>query len=356
MPKKTARPIDLRSDTVTQPSPQMRKAMAEALVGDDVYSEDPTINILQERVAGLLGKEAALFVASGVMGNQLCVRTHTRPGDEVLIHEGGHILNYEGGSAAALAGIQLRPLPGEGGQFEPKDVTDAIRPAQEHFARSRLVCLENTHNRAGGTVWSLPRMRAVVEEARECGLAVHLDGARLWNAHVATGVPLNAYCALVDSVSVCFSKGLGAPVGSVIAGSEEFIHEARFHRKKYGGAMRQVGVLGAACLYSLDHNIERLADDHRNAHLLADRLRVVEGVSIPHPVDSNIVMLELADRGLSAADVVQALAAKGVLAGPVDRTRVRFVTHMDVDQGQVARAGEIAASVIGGLGAAAAGA
>jgi len=347
--RSTAGPIDLRSDTVTRPSPQMRQAMADALVGDDVYSEDPTINMLQERVAGILGKEAALFVPSGVMGNQLCVRTHTRPGDEVLIHELGHILNYEGGSAAALAGVQLRPLRGEHGQFDPADVTDAIRPAQEHFAHSRLVCFENTHNRAGGTVWSLPRMRAVAEQAREHGLAVHLDGARLWNAHVATGVPLNAYCALVDSVSVCFSKGLGAPVGSVIAGSAEFIREARFHRKKYGGAMRQVGILGAACLYGLDHNIERLADDHRNAHILADRLRGVEGISIPHRVESNIVMLELADRGVTAADVVQALAAEGVLVGPVDRTRVRFVTHMDVDHEQAESAGEIAASVIGAM-------
>ena len=345
-------PIDLRSDTVTRPSAGMRRAIAEAEVGDDVYVEDPTINRLQERVAALLGKEAALFVASGVMGNQLCVRTHTRPGDEVLIHEGGHVLNYEGGSAAALSGVQLRPLRGANGQFDPEDVRRAVWPVQEHFHRSRLLCLENTHNRGGGTVWPLDRMTAVVAAGRECGLAAHLDGARLWNAHVASGVPLATYAALFDSVSVCFSKGLGAPVGSVIAGSAAFIAEARVHRKKYGGAMRQVGILGAACLYALDHNLERLADDHENAALLADRLRDVPGLEIPHPVDSNIVIVEVSGRGLTAADVVPVLAAQGVLAGAADYSRVRFVTHMDVTRDQVVAAADTAARVMGGLGAA----
>jgi threonine aldolase len=328
----------------------MRRAIAEAEVGDDVYVEDPTINRLQERVAELLGKEAGLFVASGVMGNQLCVRTHTRPGDEVLIHEGGHILNYEGGSAAALSGVQLRPLRGANGQFDPEDVRHAIWPAQEHFHRSRLLCLENTHNRGGGTVWPLARMTTVVEAGRECGLSAHLDGARLWNAHVASGVPLATYAAPFDSVSVCFSKGLGAPVGSVIAGSAEFIAEARLHRKKYGGAMRQVGILGAACLYALDHNVERLVEDHENAALLAERLRDLPGLEIPHPVESNILIVDVAGRGLTAADVLPMLAAEGVLAGAADRTRVRFVTHMDVDHRQVASAAEAAARVFGGLG------
>jgi len=347
----SAAPLDLRSDTVTQPSPGMRRAIAEADVGDDVYVEDPTINRLQERVAELLGKEAALFVASGVMGNQLCVRTHTRPGDEVLIHEGGHVLNYEGGSAAALSGVQLHPLRGANGQFDPEDVRRAVWPAQEHFHRSRLLCLENTHNRGGGTVWPLDRMAAVVTAGRECGLAAHLDGARLWNAHVASGVPLATYAALFDSVSVCFSKGLGAPVGSVIAGSADFIAEARMHRKKYGGAMRQVGILGAACLYALDHNLDRLAEDHENAALLGARLREVPGLEIPHPVESNIVIVEVAGRGLTAADVVPALAAQGVLAGAADHTRVRFVTHMDVTRDQVAAAADAAARVMGRLGA-----
>ncbi|MCZ7662406.1 MAG: aminotransferase class I/II-fold pyridoxal phosphate-dependent enzyme [Thermoleophilia bacterium] len=342
-------PVDLRSDTVTRPTPGMRRAMAEAEVGDDVFGEDPTINRLQDRVAELLGKEAALFVASGTMGNQLCVRTQTQPGDEVLIHEGGHVLNYEGGSAAALSGVQLRALPGAHGILDPADIRRAIWPRQEHFHRTRLLCLENTHNRAGGTIWPLPAMDAAVAAAREAGLDVHLDGARLWNAHVATGVPLSDYAARADSVSVCFSKGLGAPVGSVIAGPRQFIEQARFHRKKYGGAMRQVGILGAACLYALDYHIERLADDHANAALLAERLREVPGLEIPHPVDSNIVIVELAGMALTAAGVVPPLAQAGVLAIAADHTRVRFVTHMDVSAEQVAWAAGTAVRVLAGL-------
>ena len=342
--------IDLRSDTVTRPTPEMRRAMAEAEVGDDVFGEDPTINLLQERVAALLGKEAALFVPSGTMANQLCVRTHTRPGDEVLIHEGGHVLNYEGGAAAALAGVQLRALPGIHGVSRPDDVRRAVLPRQEHFARSRLVVLENTHNRAGGTIWPLEAVTAVATVAHEAGLAVHLDGARLWNAHVATGVPLADYAAPVDSVSVCFSKGLGAPVGSMIAGTRDFISEARFHRKKYGGGMRQVGILGAACLYALDHHVRRLADDHATAALLAERLREVEGLEIPHPVQSNIVIVELSGCGWTPAEALPALAAAGVLAIAADATRVRFVTHMDVSRDQVARAAETAVRVLSSLG------
>jgi threonine aldolase len=342
--------IDLRSDTVTRPTPEMRRAMAEAAVGDDVFGEDPTINLLQERVAALLGKEAALFVPSGTMANQLCVRTHTRPGDEVLIHEGGHVLNYEGGAAAALAGVQLRALRGVHGVLAPDDVRGAVLPRQEHFARSRLVVLENTHNRAGGTIWPVEAVTAVANAAHEAGLAVHLDGARLWNAHVATGVPLADYAAPVDSVSVCFSKGLGAPVGSMIVGTRDFISEARFHRKKYGGGMRQVGILGAACLYALDHHVQRLADDHATAALLAERLREVEGLVIPHPVQSNIVIVELSGCGSTPAEAVPALAAAGVLAIAADATRVRFVTHMDVSREQVARAAEAAVRVLSSLG------
>ncbi len=320
--------------------------MAEAEVGDDVYGEDPTINRLQERVAELLGKEAALFVASGTMGNQLCVRTHTRPGDQVLIHEGGHVLNFEGGSAAALSGVQLLPLPGANGLFGPEAVRRAVLPRQEHFHRSSLVVVENTHNRAGGTIWPEDAIAAVASAARETGLRLHMDGARLWNAHVATGVAPARYAGWADSVSVCFSKGLGAPVGSVIAGSADFIAEARFHRKKYGGAMRQVGILGAACLYALDHHVERLAEDHANAALLADRLSQVPDLEIPHPVQSNIVIVELAGMGLAAGDIVALLAEAGVLAGVADHTRVRFVTHLDVSTKQVTWAADTAAAVL----------
>ncbi len=339
-------PIDLRSDTVTQPTADMRRAMAQAEVGDDVYREDPTIKRLEERVAALLGMEAALFVASGVMGNQICLRNLARPGDEVLVHEWGHVLNFEGGSAAALSGIQLRALPGVNGILSAEDVRAAVRPPDEHFAKVAAVALENTHNRAGGTVWPLEAQDAVVAAAREQGLAVHLDGARLWNAHVATGVPLERYALGVDSVSVCFSKGLGAPVGSVIAGSQEFIVEARRTRKRYGGAMRQVGILGAACLHALDHHLERLAEDHENARLLADALGSVDGVVIPHPVETNIVMADVGGLEVTGAELVEALAGRGVLAGTMAAQTVRFVTHLGVNRPEVERAGGVIADTL----------
>lgn len=343
-------PIDLRSDTVTRPSPAMRKAMAEAPVGDDVYREDPTVRELEERVAALLGKEAALYVPSGTMSNQLCLRTLTRPGDEVICHEDAHILHYEGGSAAALSGLQLRPLPGVNGILSPEAVEMAIRPSGEHFPRTGAVEMESTHNRCGGTVWPLPAMQAVAEVAWAHGLKVHLDGARLWNAHVATGVPLASYAATADGVSVCFSKGLGAPVGSALAGSSEFVEEARRNRKKYGGAMRQAGIIAAGALFALEHNLARLQQDHDNAALLASYLREVPGVAIVHPVQTNILIVEVAERGLAAEQVVQALREAGVLCGVAAPRRVRFVTHLDVDTEAVKKAGEIIVRVLSGLG------
>jgi threonine aldolase len=342
-----AGPIDLRSDTVTAPSAGMRAAMAEAIVGDDVYGEDPTVNLLQERVAALLGKQSALFVPSGTMANQLCVRTHTVPGDVVLIHEGGHVLNFEGGSAAALASIQLRPLPGTHGLLDPEVVRAALTgPGNEHIAPTGLVALENTHNRAGGTVWPLEQLAAVASVAREAGVPVHLDGARLWNACVASGLEPAAFAAHVDSVSVCFSKGLGAPIGSMLAGDADFVRRARLHRKRYGGAMRQVGILAAAALWALDHNVARLADDHVNAKVLATRLGRIAGAVVPHPVDTNIVVLGVAGRGLTSAHVVAGLRERGVLASGIGPTTLRFVTHLDVSAAQVALAAEIAAEVL----------
>lgn len=342
-------PIDLRSDTVTRPSAAMRKAMADAPVGDDVYREDPTVNLLQDRVAALLGKEAALFVPSGTMGNQLCLHTLTRPGDEVIAHEDAHILHYEGGSAAALSGLQIRPLPGALGLLDAQSVIDAIRPKSEHFARSRVVEMENTHNRCGGTIWPLDLMRQVADVAHEHGLLVHLDGARLWNASVATGTPMKAYAAVADSVSVCFSKGLGAPIGSALAGSNDFVEEARFNRKRYGGGMRQAGILAAGALYAMDHNVSRLADDHENAVILARFLREVPGLEILHPVQTNIIIAELDGLGLYAENAVAALKARGVLCGAAKRTSIRFVTHLDVSRRQVELAGEVAAQVLSGL-------
>lgn len=349
----STQPVDLRSDTITRPGTEMRTAMARAEVGDDVYGEDPTINRLQETVAGLLGKEAALFVPSGTMGNQLCLRTLTSPGDEVIVHEDAHVLHYEGGSAAALSGLQLRPLPGALGVLDPAAVEAAVRPRSEHFPPTAAVEMENTHNRCGGTLWPLEEMQAVAEVAWRNGLGVHLDGARLWNAHVATGTSLAEYAAQADSVSVCFSKGLGAPVGSALAGSAAFVEEARYSRKRYGGAMRQAGILAAAALYALEHHVERLADDHENARLLAEHILQVPGLTIDHPVQTNIVIADVSGLGLTAAQAVEALGAQGILCGEADAAKVRFVTHLDVDRAQVERAGVAVERVLGARGRAA---
>lgn len=342
-------PIDLRSDTVTRPSEAMRSAMASAPVGDDVYREDPTINRLQEMVADLLGKEAALFVPSGTMCNQLCLRTLTRAGDEVIVHEDAHVLHYEAGSAAALSGLQLRQLPGALGVLDTSDVEAAIRPDSEHFARTGAVEMENTHNRCGGTIWPLEAMQALADVARSYGIGVHLDGARLWNAHMATGIPLSAYAATADSVCVCFSKGLGAPVGSALAGTRDFVEEARNNRKRYGGAMRQAGIIAAGAVYALEHNIDRLTDDHENAALLAGFLESVPGVELVHPVQTNILIAAVSGLGVGASQVVAALEDQGVLCGVAAPDRVRFVTHLDVSTEAVKAAGEIVAQVLSAL-------
>jgi threonine aldolase len=343
---RAASPIDLRSDTVTRPSEAMRRAMAAAPVGDDIYREDPTIEGLQHTVADLLGKEAALYVPSGTMSNQLCLRTHTRPGDEVIAHEDSHILHYEAGSAAALSGLQIRPLPGEGGVLSAQAVEQTIRPSSEHFAHTGALEMENTHNRCGGTIWPLADMQAASAVARTHGVAVHLDGARLWNAHMATGVSLKAYAATADSVSVCFSKGLGAPVGSALLGSKEFIEEARHNRKRYGGAMRQAGIIAAGALYALEHNLERLVEDHDNATVLASLLSEVPGLELTHQVQTNIVIVAVGGLGVGAERAVEALKDQGVLCGAAAADRVRFVTHLDVSAAEVRKAGEIAARTL----------
>jgi threonine aldolase len=340
--------IDLRSDTVTKPSEAMRAAMASAPVGDDVYREDPTITRLQEAVAQMLGKEAALFVPSGTMSNQLCLRTLSRAGDEVICHEDAHILLYEGGAAAALSGLQLRPLAGEHGVLSEKTVAGCIRVPDEHSPRTAVVEMENTHNRCGGTIWPLERMQAVATLAHARGVRVHLDGARLWNAHKATGVPLASYAGVADSVSVCFSKGLGAPVGSALAGSREFVEEARFNRKRFGGAMRQAGIVAAGALYALEHNVDRLVEDHEKAEALAAYLADA-GMRLIHPVQTNILIAEVGFLGLTAAGVVAALAEHGVLCGMAAADRVRFVTHLDVSMQAVRRAGKIVARTMPAL-------
>ncbi|MEP7028515.1 MAG: GntG family PLP-dependent aldolase [Candidatus Eisenbacteria bacterium] len=335
-------PIDLRSDTVTRPTPAMRRAMAEAVVGDDVFDDDPTLHALQERVAGLLGKEAALFVVSGTMGNQLAVRSQVAHGDEILLERDCHIFNYEVGGAAALSGAQIHALPGRLGALEPAQVVAAVRPPEIHNPTSRLLCLENTHNRAGGVVIPLDRLAATANAATERGMRVHLDGARLWNAAVATGVPLARWAEPFDTVMMCFSKGLGAPVGSILAGDAETIARARRLRKMLGGGIRQGGILAAACLHALDHHVDRLADDHRRARRLAELAQGAPGLDAdPARVHTNIVMIDITDPTLPAEVAVQRMRQQGVWISAYGPQRVRAVTHLDVDDAAIERAGSL---------------
>jgi threonine aldolase len=339
--------VDLRSDTVTRPTPAMRRAMAEAVVGDDVFGDDPTVRELEARVADLAGKEAALYVPSGTMGNQIAVHCHVRPGEEVLLERESHIFLYEQGGAAANSGAFVHVVTGTRGVLDPEALAPLVRGEDEHVARVRLVCVENTHNRAGGAIVPLPALAAVAAFARRHGLAVHLDGARLWNASVATGVALRDWAATADTVMMCFSKALGAPVGSILAGPAGLMREARRVRKRWGGGMRQVGILAAACLHALDHHVERLRDDHARARRLAAGLRQAPGVRVDEP-DTNIVIAELADPALDPARVLAALEARGVRMIGFGGRRLRAITHLDVDDAAVARAIEVFGEVVSG--------
>jgi threonine aldolase len=303
--------------------------MAGADVGDDVFGEDTTVNRLEEYVAKLLGKEAAIYCPSGTMTNQIGVYVSTARGDEVLLHEGAHIFNYEAGAPALLSGVQVRPVQGEGGVVEPGTLRAAVRPENVHFARPKLLCLENTHNVAGGRIFPLEDFAAVATEARSLGLKVHLDGARLFNAAVATSIPAREWCEHAETVSVCSSKGLGAPVGSLLAGDEEKIHEARRARKAFGGGMRQAGVIAAACLYAFEHHVERLAEDHERAKRLATGLDAA-GYRV-EPPETNIVLVHVEDAG----QFMRALASEGVLATPLSEGAVRLCTHLDVGDEEV---------------------
>jgi threonine aldolase len=328
--------IDLRSDTVTRPSAAMRAEMARAEVGDDVYREDPTVNRLQEAVAELLGKESGLFVPSGTMSNQVAVKVACQGGEAICEAE-AHTFHYEMAAAAARSGIQLVPVPGARGVLTWADIEAAIRPVADYFPRTGLVCLENTHNRAGGTIFPVDVMADVARNARARGIPVHLDGARLWNAYVATGTPLSAYAAAADSVSVCFSKGLGAPVGSCLCGSREFVEEAIMVRRSFGGAMRQAGTLAAAALYAVEHNVERLADDHRRARTLAEGLAGIPVFSVEAP-ETNIVMVDLADDAVTAPALAALLEEEGVLVHAFGPRRIRAVTHLELDDADIERA------------------
>ena len=337
--------IDLRSDTITQPTPAMRAAMADAEVGDDMFGEDPTVKRLEACVAEMLGKEAALFTPSGTMANQLAVRAHTESGDEILIDANAHIYYYEAGGPAALSGVSCRCLNGMRGIFTAADVEAALRPADQHFPTTKLVCLENTHNRGGGTIWPLERIREVADFARRQGVSMHLDGARLWNASVATGIAERDYAALFDSVSVCFSKGLGAPIGSVLCGSRDFIQRARRFRKMFGGGMRQVGILAAGALYALEHQRSRLADDHVNARTLAQGLARLPGIELdPASVQTNIVFFNV--KTVQAKELVQRMDQAGVRMLALGPTSIRAVTNLMVTAEEIPKALEIIGRVM----------
>ena len=339
-------PIDLRSDTVTSPSAGMRAAMAAADVGDDVLGEDPTVIRLQIRAAELLGVEAALYVPSGTMANQIALKVHCEPGDEVIVSEGAHVLWHEMGGGPALAGVQLFAV-GRAGTFTGDDIEAAFKAASSLQSPTRLVCVENTHNRAGGIVWTRAGLDSVVDAARRLGLRLHLDGARLMNASLASGQGPAALADGFDTISLAFSKGLGAPVGSVIAGSRASIERAYRFRKMLGGGMRQAGVIAAAALYALDHNVNRLADDHANARLLGERLAAVPGLSVDTTrLQSNIVMVDLDPRLPSAKELVARLAARGVLCFSFGPRRLRLVTHLDVSRAQCESAAQIFAEAL----------
>jgi threonine aldolase len=334
--------IDLRSDTVTRPTAGMRAAMHAAEVGDDVFREDPTVNRLEERVAAVLGKEAALFVPSGTMSNQIAVKTHTQPGDELLCDVNCHIYNFEAGGPAVLSGVTCRTLDGDFGILDVTQLDGKVRPANDHLVRTRLVCLENTHNRGGGRVYPFEKIEAIRAWTREHGLSLHLDGARLWNAVVATGIPAATWGGLFDSVSVCFSKGLGAPVGSALAGPREFIARARRNRKLFGGGMRQAGVLAAAALYALENHVERLAEDHRNAQVVAQAVADTPGLRlVPPEVETNLIWFEVDPDLGTARAVAAALQERGVLVHVAGPRNLRACTHLDVSAAQAGRAAEV---------------
>lgn len=338
--------IDLRSDTVTKPSKEMREAMASAEVGDDVYGEDPTVNKLQEKIAELLGKEAALFVPSGTMGNQLCIKSHTQPWDEIICDKDAHIYNYESGSIAGLSHVQVMPVNGKNGIFTADQVEEVIRPEAYYLPKTKLVCIENTHNRGGGSIFPIDEIKRIKNVVDKYGLKFHLDGARLWNASIATGISMKEYSSYFDSVSVCLSKGLGAPVGSVIAGSKEFIKIAHRYRKAWGGGMRQAGILAAAGLFAIEHNFKRLAEDHRRAKYFAKEISKISRIKIdPDSVQTNIILFEV--EGLTAQEVVEKIkdpskTGDSLLLSIGKKYLVRAVTHLDVNDEDI----EIAINIL----------
>ena len=340
--------IDLRSDTVTKPTEAMREAMAKAEVGDDVYGEDPTVNRLQDMAAGLLGKKAALFVPSGTMANQLAIRIQTQPGQEVIAESKAHIVRYEQGAAGALAGVQLHWVVGDRGIMGPEQIEAAIRPTDPHSIQTALICLENTHNSGGGTIYPLATIERIRTLASAHRIPMHLDGARLFNAVAATTLPPAAYAQHFETVSLCLSKGLGAPAGSLLLTNDPaLIDNAKRYRRMYGGAMRQAGILAAAGIYALDHHVGRLKDDHDNAKRLARKLQQISAITInPQHVDTNIVIFDVVGHKLAPAAIVAALKQEGVLINAIGGTSFRAVTHLDVSTRQIDMAADAFARVL----------
>ena len=336
-------PIDLRSDTVTRPSEQMREAMAQSPVGDDVYGDDPTVNSLEERVAALFGKEAGVFTPTGSLANQLAIRMLVAPGEELLAESNSHIVRAELGAAAVFSGITTRTWPAKNGLLIAKDALDLARPnSGPYLVSTKAIAVENTHNFGGGTVQPIAEIKALREGANDLGLALHLDGARIWNAHVASGTALDEYGKYFDTISVCLSKGLGAPIGSVMLGNKELVARARVWRKRYGAGMRQVGLLAGAAHYALDNNISRLSEDHRRAREIANAIAAINPSLIdPNTVDTNIVGLDLSALPISAAELATRTKDAGLWISALGPKYARLVTHLDFDDEQCEAAIEI---------------
>lgn len=330
--------IDLRSDTVTKPSSAMRRTMTEAEVGDDVYGEDPTVNKLQAKIAQMFGKEAALFVPTGVMGNQVCIRTHTNHGDEIIADADSHIFVYENAAPAALSGVSIKTIPNKMGMITAEQIQTAIRPNAYYLPKTKLICLENTHGRSGGTIFPIEEIKKISKLASERNIKLHLDGARIWNASVASGISLEEYGQYFDSIMVSLSKGLGAPIGSVIIGNKEFIDRALVFRKMFGGGMRQVGIIAAAGLYAIENNIHRLAEDHKKAQLLADGLKNLKSFKIdPESVQTNMVIADI-QIDKTQEEVLALLKTNGILVTPERISSIRAVTHLDVSFDEIKHA------------------
>lgn len=331
--------IDLRSDTVTKPSPGMRRAMVKAVVGDDVFEGDPTVRRLEEMVAELLGKEAGLYVPSGTMGNEICLNILTRPGEEVIAEVGSHINKNEVAAASAISGVQIHVIAGRKGVFTAQEVEAELPVPDVHHAEVSVISIENTHTTAGGTIFPLTEMKAISKLARRRRIKMHLDGARLWNACIATGSKPSEYASHFDTVSTCLSKGLGAPIGSVITANHQLIHQARRSRKRLGGGMRQVGLIAAAGIYALKHNYDRLAEDHENARFLAERLVEIDGIEIDmDTVQTNLVIFDISRTGMKVPFAVEELKKQGVLVVPFGGNTIRAVTHLDVTRRDLERA------------------